>query len=144
MSPEQRAGTTDANGVPVNNFFLRYNQTLGENALPGGIGGDPFNPVGSPIPGTTLGSNRLPAASDVVGDLFPDPSERVMPTMDMVRQQSLEGPMLSGAPPVYQLPTQGTMAQRQDPFGKNVKQTTRLLDIPERIIPAPPQGGVTN
>jgi len=93
-----------------------------------------------------------------VGDLFPDPTERVMPTMDMVRQQSLEGPMLSGAPPVYQLPTQGTMAQRQDPFGVSVKQTTRPLNIPERIIPAPPrkplpeetgmadptQGGVTN
>ena len=88
-----------------------------------------------------------------------------MPTMDMVRVQSLEGPMLSGNfldtrqnPQVYQLPTQGYASQRQDPFGVNVKQTTRPLNIPERIIPAPPQqplpqevgmadptqGGVTN
>ena len=165
MSPEQRAGTTDANGVPVNNFIMQYGQTLGQNYMPGNVTADPFNPVGDPIPGTTLGSNNLPAASDVVGDLFPDPSERVMPTMDMVRVQSLEGPMLSGNfldtrqnPQVYQLPTQGYASQRQDPFGVNVKQTTRPLNIPERIIPAPPQqplpqevgmadptqGGVTN
>ena len=163
MSPQQRTGTTDANGVPVNNFIMQYGQTLGQNTMPGSVGADPFNPVGNPIPGTTQGSNNLPAASDVVGDLFPDPSERVMPTMDMVRQQSLEGPMLSGKfsdtrqnPQVYQLPTQGYASQRQDPFGVNVKQTTRPLNIPERIIPAPPplpeetgmadptQGGVTN
>ena len=132
------------------NFFTAYGQEVAQQAMQG------F--PGAPSPGTMPGSNTLPAASDVVGDLFPDPTERVIPTMDMVRAQSLEGPMLSGAPPVYQLPTRGTMAQRQDPFGEKVKQTTRPLNIPERIIPAPPQqpqpqevgmadptqGGVTN
>ncbi len=136
MSPAQRAATTDANGTPVNNFMIRYGQDVGSDAVSG-------MPGASGV-GTTQGSNTLPDAGTVVGDLFPDPGKRVIPTMDMVRQQSLEGPMLSGAPPVYQLPTQGTMAQRQDPFGKNVKQTTRPLDIPERIIPALPEGGVTN
>lgn len=136
MSPSQRAATTDADGTPVNNFIIRYGQDVGSDA----VSGFP----GAPGGGTTQGSNTLPDAGTVVGDLFPDPGKRVIPTMDMVRQQSLEGPMLSGAPPVYQLPTQGTMAQRQDPFARNVKQTTRPLDIPERIIPALPEGGVTN
>ena len=135
------------------NFFTAYGRAAADDAARA-MAGYP----GAPGSGTMPGSNTLPAASDVVGDLFPDPTERVIPTMDMVRAQSLEGPMLSGAPPVYQLPTQGTMAQRQDPFGVSVKQTTRPLNIPERIIPAPPQqpppqevgmadptqGGVTN
>ena len=143
MSPANRA----------KDFFTAYGKAAADDAARA-MAGYP----GTTSPGTMQGSNTLPAASNVVGDLFPDPTERVMPTMDMVRQQSLEGPMLSGAPPVYQLPTQGTMAQRQDPFARNVKQTTRPLNIPERIIPAPPrkplpeetgmadptQGGVTN
>ena len=142
------------------NFFTAYGKAAADDAARA-MAGYP----GTTSPGTTQGSNTLPAASNVVGDLFPDPTERVMPTMDMVRQQSLEGPMLSGNfldtrqnPQVYQLPTQGYASQRQDPFGVNVKQTTRPLNIPERIIPDPPrkplpeetgmanptQGGVTN
>ena len=150
MSPANRA----------KDFFTAYGKAAADDAARA-MAGYP----GTTSPGTMQGSNTLPAASNVVGDLFPDPTERVMPTMDMVRQQSLEGPMLSGNfldtrqnPQVYQLPTQGYASQRQDPFGVNVKQTTRPLNIPERIIPAPPrkplpeetgmadptQGGVTN
>ena len=143
MNPEQRAGITDFNGTPVNNFVLGFTQQSTQRVPSGAAQQDPGNPVGNPASGTTQGSNTLPTAGTVVGDLFP---ERVLPTMDMVRQQSLEGPMLSGNfldtrqnPQVYQLPTQGYESQRQDPFGINVKQTTRPLNIPERIIPAAPQ-----
>jgi len=165
MSPEQRAGTTEYGGTPVNNFVVAYGQGLsgraGETnqAVTGGTSG-----VGTNTTGNT--GSSIPIKDQVVGDLFPDPTARVIPTMDMVRQQSLEGPMLSGRfqdtrqnPQVYQLPTQGYGSQQQDPFGINVRQTTRPLKIPERIIPAPPQpqpspeetgmadptqGGVTN
>jgi hypothetical protein len=165
MSPEQRAGTTEYGGTPVNNFVVAYGQGLsgraGETnqAVTGGTSG-----VGTNTTGNT--GSSIPIKDQVVGDLFPDPTARVIPTLDMVRQQSLEGPMLSGRfldtrqnPQVYQLPTQGYGSQQQDPFGINVRQTTRPLKIPERIIPAPPQpqpspeetgmadptqGGVTN